>query len=62
MRAKQALLKLSLLLSVASANWSHIDGPNLFGSYFGMPLQNATYDYVIAGGATAGLVVANRLA
>lgn len=33
----------------------------LLGSYFGVPGQNATYDYVIIGGGTAGLTVANRL-
>jgi choline dehydrogenase-like flavoprotein len=33
----------------------------LLGSYFGVPGQNATFDYVVIGGGTAGLTLANRL-
>ncbi|RYP54023.1 hypothetical protein DL769_010415 [Monosporascus sp. CRB-8-3] len=33
----------------------------LLGSSFGIPGNNATYDYVVVGGGTAGLVVASRL-
>jgi hypothetical protein len=58
MRVSQALLNLSLL-GAASATWRHIGRPNLFGSSFGVPPQSATYDYLIVGGGTAGLVVAN---
>jgi choline dehydrogenase len=32
------------------------------GNSFGRPNQNATYDYVVVGGGTAGLAVAMRLA
>ncbi|KAI1299043.1 putative glucose-methanol-choline oxidoreductase [Xylaria venustula] len=32
-----------------------------FGSSFGIPGDNATYDYVIVGGGTAGLTLATRL-
>ena len=39
-----------------------LTGSYLTGSYFGIPLKNETYDYVIVGGGTAGLVVAHRLA
>lgn len=35
-------------------------GP-LLGSTFGLPGTNATYDYVIVGGGTAGLAIATRL-
>ncbi|KAI9653644.1 MAG: hypothetical protein M1821_006991 [Bathelium mastoideum] len=35
-------------------------GP-LLGSYFGPPGTNATFDYVIVGGGTAGLALATRL-
>lgn len=33
----------------------------LLGSSFGIPGQNATYDYVVVGGGTAGLTLASRL-
>lgn len=36
-------------------------GP-LLGSHFGPPATNATFDYVIAGGGTAGLTIGTRLA
>lgn len=32
------------------------------GSSFGIPKENATYDYVIVGGGNAGLTIAARLA
>jgi choline dehydrogenase len=32
------------------------------GNSFGRPNQNATYDYVVVGGGTAGLAIAMRLA
>jgi choline dehydrogenase len=35
---------------------------HLTGSSFGVPGRNATYDYVVIGGGTAGLTVAARLA
>ena len=34
----------------------------LLGSHFGVPGVNASFDYVIAGGGTAGLTLAKRLA
>lgn len=43
------------------AIWGEVN-ENLFGSFFGVPLTNATYDYIIVGGGTAGLTVAGRLA
>lgn len=36
--------------------------PPLFGNHFGQAGINATYDYIVVGGGTAGLAVANRLA
>jgi choline dehydrogenase len=32
-----------------------------FGSSFGTPAVNATYDYIVVGGGTAGLTLASRL-
>jgi choline dehydrogenase-like flavoprotein len=34
----------------------------LYGNSFGVPGVNATYDYVVVGGGTAGLTIAARLA
>lgn len=44
----------TLLLAAASARY-------LLGTNFGYP-ANATYDYVVVGGGTAGLTIASRLA
>lgn len=46
----------SLTLSAPLANTD-----DLLGSHFGLP-GNATFDYVVIGGGTAGLAVASRLA
>ena len=35
---------------------------NILGTAFGSPGTNATFDYVIVGGGTAGLTIATRLA
>ena len=37
-------------------------GQGLLGAHFGRPGLSATFDYVIAGGGTAGLTMARRLA
>jgi hypothetical protein len=34
----------------------------LYSNSFGVPAVNATYDYVVVGGGTAGLTIAARLA
>lgn len=50
------------LAPVSSAQ--HLDsitGLGLIGSHFGIP-SNATFDYVVVGGGTAGLTIATRLA
>ena len=43
---------------------TYFDGTvgNVFGTAFGLPGTNATFDYVIVGGGTAGLTIATRLA
>ncbi|PVH68754.1 GMC oxidoreductase [Cadophora sp. DSE1049] len=54
----------AVLLGTANAQYisTGLAGSCLAGFYFGIRLQNKTYDYVIVGGGTAGLVVAHRLA
>ena len=43
--------------------WSEsISATGLLGSHFGTPVFNATFDYVVVGGGTAGLTLAARLA
>ncbi|KAL9098099.1 MAG: hypothetical protein Q9187_009729, partial [Circinaria calcarea] len=41
---------------------SHMQARSLLGSSFGIPGNNATFEYVIVGGGTAGLTLATRLA
>ena len=60
---------LSIFLCIASANGSanlltFVDGSigNVLGTAFGEPGTNATFDFVICGGGTAGLTMATRLA
>lgn len=56
---------LSLLLSTVLATpnlFDNGDRGRLLGTSFGYPGTNATFDYVIVGGGTAGLTVAARLA
>ncbi|KAJ4415220.1 hypothetical protein N0V82_007457 [Gnomoniopsis sp. IMI 355080] len=40
----------------------YVQGQRLPSSFFGVPGTDATYDYVIVGGGTAGLTLATRLA
>ena len=44
--------------------FSYIDGSvgDVLGSAFGLPGTNATFDYIVIGGGTAGLTIATRLA
>jgi choline dehydrogenase len=52
------LLRQALAINLFTAGGQR--GP-LIGTYFGVPGANATFDYVIVGGGTAGLVLATRL-
>jgi choline dehydrogenase len=53
---------LALISQASALSWQQPAGILQYGSFFGLPGQNATYDYVIVGGGTAGLAVASRLA
>lgn len=53
------LLILSTVNALTPAD--SISGQPLLGSSFGIPGRNATFNYVIVGGGTAGLALANRL-
>lgn len=56
-------LILALSSSIQTAlGVSHIEARDILGSNFGIAGTNATYDYVIVGGGTAGLTLATRLA
>lgn len=58
-------LLLSLFFSIVFASLDLLDDGQLgaiLGSSFGVPGANATFDYVIVGGGTAGLTIATRLA
>lgn len=58
MRALNLLPLLAIGTAVAQV-WP--DG-QLYGNSFGIPGVNATYDYVVVGGGTAGLAISARLA
>ncbi len=52
-----------LYFANSSPNYSEdLFAAQLIGSHFGVPDVPATYDYVVVGGGTAGLVMARRLA
>lgn len=59
---KAAFVSLSLLSTARSAplGIESLSGGELLGSSFGVP-GNQSFDYVIVGGGTAGLALANRL-
>ena len=62
------VLRIASVLAVCAAfvqaapTVSPIQARSLLGSSFGVPGKNATFAYVIAGGGTAGLTLATRLA
>lgn len=53
---------LAVFSQTSAISWQQPEGSPPYGTFFGLPGQNATYDYVVVGGGTAGLVVATRLA
>ncbi|RMX71356.1 hypothetical protein D0869_15718 [Hortaea werneckii] len=62
--ALSLLLLLPLLLTpIQALTWQQpFGGDKILGSFFGLPGQDAVYDYVVVGGGLAGLVTATRLA
>ncbi|KAL9105596.1 MAG: hypothetical protein Q9227_009254 [Pyrenula ochraceoflavens] len=62
----KSFLNLSLVLISSTFGLSQyqetLSAAGLIGSHFGIPFFNATFDYVVIGGGTAGLTVASRLA
>ncbi|KAL9111591.1 MAG: hypothetical protein Q9227_004079 [Pyrenula ochraceoflavens] len=57
----QWLWQLVLILLLLTARDTATATPSLLGNFFGVPGNNATFDYVIVGGGTSGLTVAKRL-
>ena len=53
---------LSFCTSIAALLLDSLSAQSLLGSHFGIPFFNATFDYVVIGGGTAGLTIATRLA
>ena len=47
---------------LAKPYYESIVAQGSIGSHFGIPQVNASYDYVVIGGGTAGLAIATRLA
>ena len=58
----RSLLLWPTILAQLSLLTEQLQATQLLGSHFGVPGIPATYDYVIVGGGTAGLVMARRLA
>ncbi|KAL7626078.1 hypothetical protein AAE478_002848 [Parahypoxylon ruwenzoriense] len=59
--SKVASLALILATSVYGKAIPHLQARRLLGSSFGIPGDDATYDYIVIGGGTAGLTLATRL-
>ena len=64
---KMVLRIVGLLMAIATLaqtapTHAHIQARRLLGTSFGIPGDNATYEYIIVGGGTAGLTLATRLA
>ncbi|KAL9089695.1 MAG: hypothetical protein Q9159_002423 [Coniocarpon cinnabarinum] len=57
-----SLITACIPAAVALAQYADtLQAHDLIGDYFGLPFENATFDYVVIGGGTAGLAMANRL-
>lgn len=54
------LIGILIIFAVPYINF--ITAQSLIGSHFGVPFFNASFDFVILGGGTAGLTLATRLA
>jgi choline dehydrogenase len=59
MRSQFRAVWLTILFSIGVHSRPLDNFPS--GSSFGIPGANATYDYVVVGGGTAGLTIASRL-
>jgi choline dehydrogenase len=57
-----AARSLLVLWATAAVTGALPFGQSVFGSSFGVPNQNATFDYIVVGGGTTGLALAARLA
>lgn len=53
---------LAAAAQASALSWQENSGLPPYGTFSGVPGLNATYDYVIVEGGTAGLTVASRLA
>ena len=54
---------LTIVLQAGHAQYTEsLAASGLIGSHFGIPFFNASFDYVVVGGGTAGLAIASRLA
>jgi choline dehydrogenase len=59
---RTSLLAATGFVALATATYyDSLTGYSLLGSHFGVPGFDATFDYVIVGGGTAGLAIATRL-
>jgi choline dehydrogenase len=60
--ARHAARSLLVLWATAAVTGALPFGQTVFGSSFGVPNLNATFDYIVVGGGTTGLALAARLA